>query len=233
MSLIFRDLSGMAEFLAAEDLQRQVWGAGDLPDPADLMMVIQAEGGLTGGAFQDGRLIGYVFGFPTRAPEVQHSHRLAVLPEARGQNIGRRLKLYQRDWCLSRGITMARWTFDPMRAPNAALNITRLGARVRNYHVDYYGAMAGINRGIPSDRLLAEWALDAPHVAALAAGQTAAPVETPRRIRIPAAFEVLKRDDPTAAQAAQLQVRHSLQAAFAEGLTILDYDIATRDYLLG
>ena len=30
---------------------RAVWGEGDLPDPADLMMVIQAEGGLVGGAF--------------------------------------------------------------------------------------------------------------------------------------------------------------------------------------
>jgi predicted GNAT superfamily acetyltransferase len=75
----FRDLSGMAEFRLAEDLQRQVWGEGDLPDPADLMMVIQAEGGLVGGAFVDGRLVGYVFGFPTRDPQVQHSHRLAVL----------------------------------------------------------------------------------------------------------------------------------------------------------
>lgn len=36
----FRDLSGMAEFREAEALQRAVWGEGDLPDPADLMMVI-------------------------------------------------------------------------------------------------------------------------------------------------------------------------------------------------
>jgi predicted GNAT superfamily acetyltransferase len=69
----------MAEFRLAEDLQRAVWGEGDLPDPADLMMVIQAEGGLVGGAFVDGRLLGYIFGFPTRDPQVQHSHRLAVL----------------------------------------------------------------------------------------------------------------------------------------------------------
>ena len=86
--LTFRDLRGMAEFRAAEDLQRSVWGAGDAPDPADLMMVIQAEGGLVGGAFAEGRLLGYVFGFPTRDPQVQHSHRLAVLSEARGLRLG-------------------------------------------------------------------------------------------------------------------------------------------------
>ena len=86
--VLFRDLSGMDEFRAAEGLQRAVWGEGDLPDPADLMMVIQAEGGLVGGAFVAGRLLGYVFGFPTRDPQVQHSHRLAVLPEARGLGLG-------------------------------------------------------------------------------------------------------------------------------------------------
>ena len=54
----FRDLSGMAEFREAEALQVEVWGEGDQPDPADLMMVIQAEGGLVGGAFVGGRLMG-------------------------------------------------------------------------------------------------------------------------------------------------------------------------------
>ena len=124
----FRDLHGMAEFRAAEDLQRQVWGEGDQPDPADLMFVIQAEGGLVGGAWLDGRLMGYVFGFPTRDPQVQHSHRLAVLPEARGLGLGIKLKIYQRDWCLHHGIARVRWTFDPLRAVNASLNIHSLGA---------------------------------------------------------------------------------------------------------
>ena len=44
--MIIRDLSGMEEFFKAEQLQRDVWGAGDTEDPADLMMVIQHEGGL-------------------------------------------------------------------------------------------------------------------------------------------------------------------------------------------
>ena len=149
----FRDLSGMAEFRAAEDLQRAVWGEGDLPDPADLMMVIQDEGGLIGGAFADGRLLGYVFGFPTRDPQVQHSHRLAVLAEARGMQLGVRLKRYQRRWGLVRGITHVRWTFDPLRTVNATLNIHRLGATATAYLPDYYGKMAGINSGIASDRL--------------------------------------------------------------------------------
>ena len=167
----FRELAGMAEFRAVEALQREVWGEGDLPDPADLMMVIQAQGGLVGGAFAEGRLMGYVFGFPTRDPLVQHSHRLAVLPSARGLGLGVRLKHFQRDWCLARGIAHVRWTFDPLRAVNAALNLHRLGAQTNTYLEDYYGDMGGINQGLASDRLLVEWNLASPLVATLATGR--------------------------------------------------------------
>ena len=158
--MIIRDLSGMEEFFKAEQLQRDVWGADDTEDPADLMMVIQHEGGLVAGAFEGERLVGYVFGFPTREPHVQHSHRLAVHPDARGRSLALRLKRYQRDWCLARGITLVRWTFDPLRHTNAHLNIARLGAEVSTYHPDYYGVMKGINAGLPSDRLRADWHLE-------------------------------------------------------------------------
>ena len=114
-AVLFRDLSGMAEFRAAEALQCAVWGSGDQPDPADLMMVVQGLGGLVGGAFVDGRLMGYIFGLPSRDPAVQHSHRLAVLPEARGLGLGVKLKFYQRDWCLARDIRSVQWTYDPLR----------------------------------------------------------------------------------------------------------------------
>lgn len=159
-----RELSGIAEFRQAEGLQAQVWGDGDTPDPADLMMVIQAEGGLIAGAFHEGRLVGYVFGFPTRDPGIQHSHRLAVVPDMRGMGLGADLKWYQRSWCLARGIRHVRWTFDPLRMTNARLNLNRLGGRSSTYLVDYYGEMGGINTGLPSDRLLVDWRLDDPLV---------------------------------------------------------------------
>lgn len=229
----FRDLHGMREFRAAEDLQRAVWGEGDLCDPADLMMVIQAEGGLVGGAFVDGRLMGYVFGFPTRAPGIQHSHRLAVLAEARGLGLGLRLKQFQRRWCLGRGITHVRWTFDPLRVPNAALNIHRLGARSNTYLVDYYGEMEGINRGIPSDRLMADWHLDDPHVVAIAEGLPKPPPPADAlRIAVPADIVALLATDPSKAHAEQARLRAELQAAFAAGLQIRDFDPATCAYLL-
>ena len=229
----FRDLSGMAEFRLAEDLQRQVWGEGDLPDPADLMMVIQAEGGLVGGAYVDGRLVGYIFGFPTRDPQVQHSHRLAVLAQARGLGLGVRLKLYQRDWCLARGIGHVRWTFDPLRTVNATLNIHRLGATSQTYLPDYYGEMAGINQGLASDRLLVDWDLASPVVAALAGGRPRpAQALTPLPRPLPDDIETLAQADMAAAAALRLELRALLQRAFADGHRIADFDRSARVYLL-
>ncbi|HQU66687.1 MAG TPA: GNAT family N-acetyltransferase [Albidovulum sp.] len=232
--MTLRDLHGMAEFLAAERLQRAVWGQDDSPDPADLMMVVQAEGGLCAGAFRGGDLVAYVFGFPTRDPLVQHSHRLAVLPEARGLKLGVRLKWYQRDWCLKHGTRLVRWTFDPLRRTNATLNIDTLGACGHVYHTDYYGDMAGINAGAPSDRLSVEWRLDAPGVKARADGQRSRPDagSIKARVNIPEDFAALLSGAPEAALSERLRVRDSLQAAFAQGLEIGGFDREAGDYLL-
>ncbi len=236
--IVIRPLSGMDEFLAAEALQRAVWGEGDTEDPGDLMMVMQNEGGLVAGAFRGGDLIGYVFGFPTRDPKVQHSHRLAVHPSARGSGIAVRLKFFQRHWCLSHGITLVRWTFDPLRHTNAHLNTGRLGARASTYHVNYYGEMKGINAGLPSDRLLAEWHLGDDHVERLAAAQEeglpppAQDARAMRRVQIPANFEALMAGDAAEALAERLRVRSELTSLFGHGHEIAGYDAADCSYLL-
>ena len=232
-AFVFRDLSGMDEFRAAEDLQRSVWGAGDQPDPADLMMVVQGLGGLVGGAFAGEVLLGYIFGLPSRDPAVQHSHRLAVLSEARGLGLGVRLKFYQRQWCLARGISTVQWTYDPLRPINAALNIHRLGAQSGRYLVDYYGAMEGINRGIASDRLLVDWALEAPRVAALALGETdltAGGKVLP--LALPQDLDALLAQDMAAASALRMQLRQALQKRMAQGQRIVGYDKQSRCYRL-
>lgn len=233
---LFRDLEGMAEMNAAEELQRIVWGRDDTPDPADLLMVIQHEGGLVAGAFEGGRLMGYVFGFPTREPGVQHSHRLAVHPDARGCGLGVKLKWHQREWCLAHGISHVRWTFDPLRLVNANLNIGRLGGVASTYYSDYYGEMGGINAGAPSDRLLVDWHLNSGRVMSRApdgnkepGGETGSAAAN---IAIPADFDALLKTNREAARAERLRVREAMSAAFAAGLEIRGFDAATRSYLL-
>lgn len=230
---VIRDLAGMDEFLAAEALQRTVWGADDLPDPADLMMVVQHEGGLVAGAYNGSDLVGYVFGFPTRDPAIQHSHRLAVHPGMRGGGLAVQLKWYQRQWCLQRGISLVRWTFDPLRRTNAHLNVGRLGAIVRTYHRDYYGEMKGINAGLPSDRVLAEWFLDDERVVALASGQQVPELQGPiERVAIPSSFEAMLAVGPDCALAERMRVRGEMSALLSAGYQVRGFDAVKSACLL-
>lgn len=232
---VLRELDGIAEMKLSETLQKEVWGQDDIPDNADILLAIQHEGGLVAGAFVDGRMLGFLFGFPTSDPTAQHSHRLAVHPDSRGLGLGLKLKWFQRDWCLARGITHVRWTYDPLRRINAGLNIARLGAVADTYYLDYYGKMEGINAGIASDRLLADWPLASPGVAARAAGTGAAvppASEVCQRVAIPADLDALLANDLDQAIAERARVRAALTDAFASGRFISGFDTKTGEYLL-
>lgn len=233
MTVAIRELSGLAELRRSEDLQRAVWGQDDPADNADLMLAIQAEGGLVAGAFDGTEMLGFLFAFPSATPGVQHSHRLAVLPQARGLRLGLRLKWFQRDWCLSRGIGLVRWTYDPLRAVNAGLNVAALGGVSTNYLPDYYGAMEGINAGLPSDRLLLDWHLDSAGVAARGRNGLVPASAVQRRVAIPADLDALLRQSPALALAARMQLRADLTGAFAEGLAITGFDTEKAEYWLG
>jgi len=162
--IVLRELRTPAELQLAQDVARAAWGWQDLAIPplADLVAVGHA-GGVTAGAFEDKRLLGFVHGIPrTNAGEpCQHSHMLAVRPEAQGRGLSVRLKLYQKRWCLARGIRLVTWTYDPLLVKNARLNLDRLGARAHNYVRDFYGPMGGIYGDLPTDRFEVEWRLDA------------------------------------------------------------------------
>ncbi len=161
--LIIRELRGSTELAWAEDLQFLVWGGSEREIlPSDMMRAFEHAGGLVAGAFATGqenklKLVGLVVGFPTAKAHIQHSHLLAVDPDFRGSGLALKLKEFQRDWCLARGISQIEWTYDPLRALNAHFNIHRLGASAHEYLDDFYGKMGGINAGIPSDRLVAIW----------------------------------------------------------------------------
>lgn len=231
--IIIRELEGVAELTRSERFQIEVWGEDERPDNADIMLALQHEGALVAGAFAGDEMLGFIFGFPTATAGLQHSHRLAVSPQARGLGLGARMKWFQRDWCLARGITRVRWTYDPLRAINAGLNISVLGATARDYLIDYYGAMPGINAGLPSDRVMAVWDLAAPQVVARAGGQAVKLPENAERVAIPADFDQLRATDPEAALAARFLLRTRLQAAFASGRAIIGFDRARATYLLG
>jgi chorismate synthase len=97
---------------------------------------------------------------------------LAVSPAARGLGLGRRLKWAQREEALRRGLRFVTWTFDPMRAPNARLNLHHLGAISRELLPDFYGTTSSaLHHGLATDRLMVRWELDHPRVERRQAGE--------------------------------------------------------------
>ncbi len=167
-AITVRPLEGEAEYAACIALQRRTWGDhfAELV-PASLLKVAPEVGGVASGAFDGDRLVGMVFGISgVRDGRPAHwSDMLAVDASYRGRGLGRRLKLHQRDRLLAIGIERVLWTFDPLVARNARLNLTRLGATARTYRRDVYGVSASpLHAGIGTDRILAEWELRSPRV---------------------------------------------------------------------
>jgi predicted GNAT superfamily acetyltransferase len=170
--ITIRPIQTLEEFTAAEDLQRVVWRITDGVEvvPLNILKPMSKYGGIILGAFDGERLVGCVFGFLARLPtgELYHwSHINASHPDYRGQDIGEKLKWAQREGILAQGLTLMRWTFDPLEGPNGSLNIGKLGATVQEYERNVYGRMDdGLNVGLPSDRFIADWRLDSPRVLA-------------------------------------------------------------------
>lgn len=173
MDVQIHPLVTMDALRGCEDLQRRVWGYPDIEVvPAAQMRAALHAGALVAGAFVGRELVGFLYGFPAFAheeglgPSGLHSHMMAVVPEARGLGVGRRLKWFQRRWCRDRGIDWMTWTFDPLQAGNARLNLEHLGVVVHEYHVDFYGVLGGLLSGeLPTDRLVALWRLSSARVA--------------------------------------------------------------------
>jgi len=153
------------EMRLVEELQRAVWPDSET-DVVPLHMLITAvhNGGLVFGAFIDGKMVGFVFGFPgiettPDGPRPKHcSHMLGIHPDHRDGGIGFALKRAQWQMVRHQGLDHITWTYDPLLSRNAYLNIAKLGAVCSTYRQSEYGDMRdGLNVGLPSDRFQLDW----------------------------------------------------------------------------
>ena len=172
-----RPLTSAADYAACVELQRATWGQGFAEAvPGSILKICQKVGGVAAGAFDpEGRLLGFVFGLTgVRGGRLAHwSHMLAVAPAARDLGIGARLKRFQRDLLLPLGIESVLWTYDPLEARNAHLNLNRLGAEVAEYVEDMYAGEMGseLAEGIGTDRFIVDWRIDGERVRRALAGE--------------------------------------------------------------
>jgi predicted GNAT superfamily acetyltransferase len=168
LSISYRDLTTLEEFAEVVELERTIWGPGyaDVV-PVPIFAITLMRGGVLVGAFDDGRMVGFVYSVAgiKHGKPTQWSHMLGVLPEFRNDGVGHRLKLLQRERTLAMGLDLIEWTFDPMQALNAHLNFTKLGIVVEEYEVNVYGTSnSPLHAGNPTDRFVAEWNIREPHV---------------------------------------------------------------------
>ncbi|HEY2434289.1 MAG TPA: hypothetical protein VGI12_16550 [Vicinamibacterales bacterium] len=165
-----RELKTLDECRQVAALERQVWGYSDSEDvvpPPVLIVSIKRGGILLGGFDAANALQGFVYSLPgiKDGRPMQWSHMLGVTAEARNSGLGRELKLAQRRRTLAMGLDLIEWTFDPLQALNAHFNFARLGVVVEEYEENVYGdSSSPLHRGSPTDRFVAEWRLQEPHV---------------------------------------------------------------------
>ena len=132
-----------------EALQQIVWPGDNLEIvPAHVLLTAAHNGGLVAGAWVGEGLAGFVFGFlgfdgAGQARRLKHcSHMLGVHPDFRSAGVGYTLKAYQREHVLRQGLDLITWTYDPLLARNAQLNIAKLGAVCKTYLPNLYGRCA-------------------------------------------------------------------------------------------
>ncbi|MED1954523.1 GNAT family N-acetyltransferase [Brevibacillus centrosporus] len=166
MSITLRKLTEPQDLQQLEALEGAVWNTTEVI-PYHMTITIAKFGGLFIGAFDEDKMVGFLYTFPGNSHGEPHlcSHMLGFLPEYRKQGLGVQMKWLQRDEAMAMGHTKITWTYDPLETVNGVLNIAKLGGIVRTYLPNCYGDLDDeFSRGIPTDRFLIEWFLDSNRV---------------------------------------------------------------------
>ena len=252
MAVSIRELAEIKDLRELAELFADVWGRpGEPPINSDILKALAHSGNYVSGAYVDARLVGGLVGWLGGLPPHElhmHSHILGVISGSDARGIGFELKQHQRRWCLTRDVNVIEWTTDPLVRRNVYFNLTKLGARAREYLVNVYGEMTDeINVGEESDRLLISWRLDSESAIAAAAGRgpepgieelrrnggavalsvgdSGEPVATAASARVllcevPDDIVALRRSDPSLARSWRMALRKTFIDAIAAGYEV-------------
>jgi predicted GNAT superfamily acetyltransferase len=176
-TITIRPFATLEEYEKCVDFQEEIWGRGFSEKvSAAILMIANRIGGIAAGAFdEDEELHGFVFGLTgvVDGKLVHWSDMLAVSDGGRDRGLGTRLKGYQRDLLLARGVEEMRWTFDPLQGRNAHVNFSKLGIISREYVENMYGNTdSPLHRGVGTDRLVATWRMASERVMDRLAGRS-------------------------------------------------------------
>jgi predicted GNAT superfamily acetyltransferase len=176
---------------------------------------------------------------------------MGILPEYRNKGVAATLKWAQRERVRANEIDLITWTYDPLEAPNARLNLHTLGGVARVYKQNIYGEnFSALGAGLPSDRFLVEWWIESERVQQRHDRAVAEPlgVDSPIantctgvtgdrhitaidlnldasiiRVEIPNDLQAIKKTNMALAQDWRLKTRDLFEAYFARGYEAIDF----------
>lgn len=187
-----------------------------------------------------------------------HSHLAGVAAAHRGRLVGYSLKLDQRAHALENSVDTITWTYDPLVARNAYLNLNKLGASPVSYRVNFYGTLIDQLNGFDeSDRFVVHWDLashdvqsrcdlaspadylaDVTVAAALSIDDEQAPLDVPPSsaevvtVAIPPDIENLRRQHPRLAREWRTATRSVFTRLLEDDARIIDFNRATGEYIV-
>jgi len=160
LNLKVKRLTHLSEQEKARQIFDSIWVQTSSTEiTPNLLQAMVHTGAYLSGAFINDKCIGAAFAFPATTGGLHlHSHMAAVLDEYRNQGVGYALKIDQWHWAKINSYKKITWTFDPLVARNAKLNLVKLGVDISNYYPNFYGDMPdALNLGDESDRVMAIW----------------------------------------------------------------------------
>jgi len=189
----------------------------------NLLQAMIHSGAYLSGAFIGEKCVGAAFAFPATTTGLHlHSHMTAVLDNYRDQGIGYSLKIDQWHWAKKNNYKEITWTFDPLVARNAKLNLIKLGVDISAYYPNFYGDMPdALNAGDESDRVMASWKVagDEP----VAKSVIINPNQADTLIKIPKDIVVIRSEDISENLKWRHKVRKEFMRAFEKGGKVVGF----------
>jgi len=188
-------------------------------------------GAYLSGAFIGDKCVGAAFAFPATTEGLHlHSHMTAVLDDYRDQGIGYALKIDQWQWAKKNNYSEITWTFDPLVARNAKLNLIKLGVDISAYYPNFYGDMPdALNAGDESDRVMASWKVlgDQPTAKSVITN----PDKLDTLIKIPEDIVAIRSEDISENLKWRRKVREEFMRAFEKGGKVVGFS-ANNEYVV-
>lgn len=120
--IVIRDLESPRSLRETEIISRLAWQFSDLAISPVSDLIAGVTGGLTAGVFEEANAGLRPWHSPASIKEALPALAPPRGPPGPGKGLSIRLKLYQREWCLARGIRLVTWTYI-ISSTNARLNL--------------------------------------------------------------------------------------------------------------